>query len=119
MVMVRVGGGWTELSQFLRDHALLEGELIIPKQQNEQLRHTPIQEGYLNTSSQQRQQQRGLQQQQRESRSSPVQRGYKEGARYFAVDQHGNQLEVKMTRFRQSLLPTSTTNRRRKVVHAS
>lgn len=24
MVMVRVGGGWTELSQFLRDHALLE-----------------------------------------------------------------------------------------------
>ncbi|OBZ86188.1 hypothetical protein A0J61_05756 [Choanephora cucurbitarum] len=25
MVMVRVGGGWVELSQFLRDHALLEG----------------------------------------------------------------------------------------------
>ncbi|KAI8969351.1 hypothetical protein BDF20DRAFT_894638 [Mycotypha africana] len=26
MVMVRVGGGWTELSQFLRDHAYLEGD---------------------------------------------------------------------------------------------
>lgn len=28
MVMVRVGGGWAELSQFLRDHALLEGDFI-------------------------------------------------------------------------------------------
>ncbi|SAM00062.1 hypothetical protein [Absidia glauca] len=102
--MVRVGGGWTELSQFLRDHALIEGELVIPKQQNEQFRHTPIKEGYLNTALQRQE-------------STLVQRGYKESAHYFAVDQHGNQLEVKMPRFRQSLLPTSTTNRRRKVVH--
>ncbi|KAI8878546.1 hypothetical protein K501DRAFT_277375 [Backusella circina FSU 941] len=31
MVMVRVGGGWVELSQFLRDHALLEGGQFVSK----------------------------------------------------------------------------------------
>lgn len=30
MVMVRVGGGWVELSQFLSDHALLEGGNFVP-----------------------------------------------------------------------------------------
>ncbi|KAI8081780.1 uncharacterized protein BX664DRAFT_352879 [Halteromyces radiatus] len=137
MVMVRVGGGWTELSQFLRDHASLEGELIIPKKQNKQLLHTPIQEGYLETTtSLQRQRQQLMQQQQEEqtpssiptmkkSRSTPSnkkgimqQKGYKEGDKFFAVDRHGNQLEVKMTKFsQQSALPVSTaTNRRRKLV---
>ncbi|KAI8340078.1 hypothetical protein BC941DRAFT_419325 [Chlamydoabsidia padenii] len=151
MVMVRVGGGWTELSQFLRDHALLEGELIIPKQQSQQLVNTPIQEGYLEaTTSLQRQRQQRIQQHLEQlqqnssltipspifsssslptmlkSRSTPPnrygllqQRGYKDGDRFFAVDRHGNQLEVKMTKFSQKggILPTSTTNRRRKVMH--
>ncbi|CAO3595606.1 unnamed protein product [Absidia cylindrospora] len=159
MVMVRVGGGWTELSQFLRDHALLEGELIIPKKQSQTMANTPIQEGYLETiSSLQRQRQQLLQQHLEQiqeqhkqysvssttaasssnlylpskpptptmikSRSTPpnkndlvYQKGYKDGDKFFAVDRHGNQLEVKMTRFRQQgALPTSTTNRRRKLV---
>ncbi|ORZ21986.1 hypothetical protein BCR42DRAFT_405272 [Absidia repens] len=159
MVMVRVGGGWTELSQFLRDHALLEGELIIPKKQSQTMVNTPIQEGYLETTtSLQRQRQQLLQQHLEQiqeqhkqysvsstttvsssnlylpsksptptmmkSRSTPPnkndlvhQKGYKDGDKFFALDRHGNQLEVKMTRFRQQgALPISTTNRRRKLV---
>ncbi|SAM04630.1 hypothetical protein [Absidia glauca] len=64
MVMVRVGGGWSELSQFLRDHAKLEGELIIPKPQDQHLLHTTMQEGYLETTTSLQRQRKQLMQQQ-------------------------------------------------------
>ncbi|KAI9495952.1 hypothetical protein BDB00DRAFT_785903 [Zychaea mexicana] len=38
MVMVRVGGGWVELSQFLRDHALLEDGNFVSRGQQQQQR---------------------------------------------------------------------------------
>jgi len=46
MVMVRVGGGWTELSQFLRDHALLEGRLIPNRDEKKK---PDVREAYLRT----------------------------------------------------------------------
>lgn len=60
MVMVRVGGGWTELSQFLRDHALLEGDFIPRHRRNttnakmmipeeEEPKSPTIQEGFIET----------------------------------------------------------------------
>ncbi|CAO3593040.1 unnamed protein product [Absidia cylindrospora] len=161
MVMVRVGGGWAELSQFLRDHAKLEGEMIIPKQEDQHLLHTTMQEGYLETTTSLQRQRKQLMQDQMDqlkkhnstsceptltvptpqisisssssSSSIPIrkisrstssnksssiqQNGYKDGDKFIAVDRHGKQLEVKMTRFSQrSALPTSTTNRRRKAV---
>lgn len=55
MVMVRVGGGWVELSQFLRDHALLEGTFVSGTSKNSRasLPPTPggiIRDGFLNTT---------------------------------------------------------------------
>ncbi|KAI9268043.1 hypothetical protein BDA99DRAFT_570608 [Phascolomyces articulosus] len=48
MVMVRVGGGWMELSQFLRGHALLEGDFI-PKTVEPDHPVLPVQEGFIET----------------------------------------------------------------------
>ncbi|KAI9490719.1 hypothetical protein BDB00DRAFT_875051 [Zychaea mexicana] len=48
MVMVRVGGGWMELSQFLRGHALLEGDFI-PKTAEPDQPVLPVQEGFIET----------------------------------------------------------------------
>ncbi|GAA5798437.1 hypothetical protein HPULCUR_003840 [Helicostylum pulchrum] len=81
MVMVRVGGGWTELSQFLRDHALLEGDFIPRRRRNNRTKMIPeedepksptIQEGFIETRrdfgrQQQRQQQRSVSPQNRSS----------------------------------------------------
>ncbi|CEP09300.1 hypothetical protein [Parasitella parasitica] len=54
MVMVRVGGGWVELSQFLSDHALLEGgNFVTPKGSRASLPPTPTgvaYDGFLNTT---------------------------------------------------------------------
>ncbi|KAG2222475.1 hypothetical protein INT45_013388 [Circinella minor] len=48
MVMVRVGGGWMELSQFLRGHALLEGDFI-PKTVEPDHPVLPVKEGFIET----------------------------------------------------------------------
>jgi hypothetical protein len=53
MVMVRVGGGWVELSQFLTDHALLEGgNFVSGRNSRASLLPTPggIHHGFLNTT---------------------------------------------------------------------
>ncbi|KAL7309712.1 hypothetical protein PS15m_010560 [Mucor circinelloides] len=54
MVMVRVGGGWVELSQFLSDHALLEGgHFVSHKGSRASLPPTPSGvtfDGFLNTT---------------------------------------------------------------------
>ncbi|GAN09329.1 hypothetical protein MAM1_0260d08855 [Mucor ambiguus] len=54
MVMVRVGGGWVELSQFLSDHALLEGgQFVSHKGSRASLPPTPsgvTLDGFLNTT---------------------------------------------------------------------
>ncbi|KAG2172310.1 hypothetical protein INT43_004852 [Umbelopsis isabellina] len=80
MVMVRVGGGWTELTQFLRNHALLEGNFI-PRErsltEDEELR-----EGYIRTNSS------------RTSNTRSEHYGIKDGNRFIV----GNGIEVKMTR---------------------
>ncbi|KAJ2960819.1 hypothetical protein NQZ79_g3888 [Umbelopsis isabellina] len=80
MVMVRVGGGWTELTQFLRNHALLEGNFI-PRErsltEDEELR-----EGYIRTNSS------------RTSNTRSEHYGIKDGNRFVV----GNGIEVKMTR---------------------
>ncbi|ORE03076.1 hypothetical protein BCV72DRAFT_308564 [Rhizopus microsporus var. microsporus] len=57
MVMVRVGGGWVELSQFLRDHALLESGTFVTSDKTAHRASLPppaspregVQEGFLNT----------------------------------------------------------------------
>ncbi|KAI8642966.1 hypothetical protein BD408DRAFT_431875 [Parasitella parasitica] len=54
MVMVRVGGGWVELSQFLSDHALLEGgNFVSSRGSRASLPPTPVgvtYDGFLNTT---------------------------------------------------------------------
>lgn len=114
MVMVRVGGGWMELSEFLRDHALLEGDFI-PKARATEAPPT-IQEGFIETEQRRRArsqnppafnaaninasrsapQNQHQQQQQQQQLLRPT--GYMDGDRYIAVDRYGNELEVKMTR---------------------
>jgi hypothetical protein len=115
MVMVRVGGGWTELSQFLRDHALLEGDFIprtansIPEE-DEGSKSSTIQEGFIETRRAQLPSGKPIPR--HRSVSPNTQRvyptgtpshstgtqnaGYKDGDKYIAVDRNGNQLEVKM-----------------------
>ncbi|KAI8342648.1 hypothetical protein BC941DRAFT_413416 [Chlamydoabsidia padenii] len=97
LVMVRVGGGWTELSQFLREHALLVGTVMRKPSLDSS------QEAFLETK---RCPTRPL------SRSNSTvsvtgNAGYKDGDRYFAVDLLGHQHEMKMTPH------DSITNRRR------
>jgi hypothetical protein len=127
MVMVRVGGGWTELSQFLRDHALLEGEFIPRSARNNRMvteedeQPSSIQEGFIETrraqlSSGKLVPRHGNNSPNTQNSSSSTsgsnssyiptgspshsagtqQTGYKEGDTYIAVDQYGNQREVKM-----------------------
>ncbi|ORZ00511.1 hypothetical protein BCR43DRAFT_485345 [Syncephalastrum racemosum] len=106
MVMVRVGGGWTELSQFLRDHALLEGGDLLPKPAKYDL-----QDGFIEHSGRSRRLE--------SSHSTPHKGGYMEGDKFITVDEHGNQREVKMTRAQHPstslhAATNSTTARRRR-----
>jgi hypothetical protein len=54
MVMVRVGGGWVELSQFLTDHALLEGGNFVSGRNSRASLPPPptggLRDGFLNTT---------------------------------------------------------------------
>ncbi|KAI9323603.1 hypothetical protein BX666DRAFT_1888456 [Dichotomocladium elegans] len=105
MVMVRVGGGWMELSQFLRSHTLFEGDFI-PRTSELQAPDSRIQEGFIETRKQRVRRERSISAQGPAptfaSRSTPqnpnVQAGFMEGDRYIAVDKFGNQLEVRMTK---------------------
>ncbi|CAO3675086.1 unnamed protein product [Rhizopus microsporus] len=113
MVMVRVGGGWTELSQFLRDHALLEGDFI-PKSSTPEviLEEEPsIQEGFIETRRA-KPVPRSMSPSQRPtgtpSHSTNTSGGYKDGDKFITVDQHGNQLEVKMRRFSNDVMEKSS-----------
>ncbi|KAI9482703.1 MAG: hypothetical protein EXX96DRAFT_555357 [Benjaminiella poitrasii] len=126
MVMVRVGGGWTELSQFLRDHALLEGDFI-PKKKNkqngtiteeeQQPKSPTFQEGFIET---QRAPGRVFPTNQPSSSTSSIatsasngshqQAGYKEGDKFFAVDSMGNQLEVQMRKVPNNYMMQSNSS---------
>lgn len=115
MVMVRVGGGWTELSQFLRDHALLEGDFIprhrLHNNKKNNVIHEitevqeptspSIQEGFIEThrAAGPTPKKSGSVITGSPSHSASTQgAGYKEGNKFIAVDHHGNQLEVQMRR---------------------
>lgn len=110
MVMVRVGGGWLELSEFLRNHAFLEGDFIpkATKPEDQEPALPSIQEGFIETWRRGRMTsvQGPPPQPINESRSTPQntqpqqpgRAGYKEGDRYITMDRHGNPMEVKMTR---------------------
>ncbi|EIE77174.1 hypothetical protein RO3G_01878 [Rhizopus delemar RA 99-880] len=99
MVMVRVGGGWTELSQFLRDHALLEGDFI-PKLSEAVIHEEEpsIQEGYIETRRAKPMPRSHSPSQLTTSHSASTS-GYKQGNKFITVDGYGNQLEVKMRRY--------------------
>ncbi|KAG2179022.1 hypothetical protein INT43_001871 [Umbelopsis isabellina] len=126
MVMVRVGGGWTELSQFLRDHALLEGRLI-PNRFEEEKR-VNVRDAYLRTKPKPKDV--NTQEDLKKSGSDPIkssrsapnratnnavnQAGIKEGNRFLmTVDGQGNQLEISMKKAtdHEPRLHTSTPRR--------
>lgn len=121
MVMVRVGGGWVELSQFLRDHALIEGS--VPRGQQQTQPNGTFQTGVVtirggnggninNNGGRNRgggvsPVKRGASPSIRESRSTPFHRGLspitfghgiKDGDKFVTVDEQGNQVEVRMTK---------------------
>ncbi|KAG2221334.1 hypothetical protein INT45_014018 [Circinella minor] len=120
MVMVRVGGGWQELSQFLRDHSLLEdGNVVTKTDEEKQGGGQVIREGILQTNGgivtirggngNGRQSRGPPMSPVRESRSTPFQRntspayghGLKEGNKFLVpLDSEGNQVEVRMTKAR-------------------
>ncbi|KAI8092473.1 uncharacterized protein BX664DRAFT_347759 [Halteromyces radiatus] len=98
MVMVRVGGGWTELSQFLRDHALLVGNgtgFVMRKSSLDN-----CQEAFLETKrATSPTSGRPLPRMSQSTSTSSItgNAGYKDGDRYIAVDLQGHQHEMKMT----------------------
>ncbi|KAI9268769.1 hypothetical protein BY458DRAFT_511024 [Sporodiniella umbellata] len=127
MVMVRVGGGWVELSQFLRDHALLECDNVAPNKAifrsslPPPSTRTGLQEGYLNVATIGRNTpiRRTMYEEgpssvalMKESRSTPYYRGMtplptygngikagiKAGNKFLVTDDKGNQVQVKMTK---------------------
>ncbi|KAI9258588.1 hypothetical protein EDC94DRAFT_161544 [Helicostylum pulchrum] len=117
MVMVRVGGGWVELSQFLRDHALLEGGNFVSGRAKLPATTTGsvTRDGFLNTTVGRTAPRvttirggGGNAPTLRESRSTPFHRGIspvpyghgiKTGNKFLVtVDGNGNKVEVKMTK---------------------
>ncbi|KAG0177802.1 Spectrin beta chain, non-erythrocytic 1 [Apophysomyces sp. BC1021] len=113
LVMVRVGGGWVELSKFLRDHGLTEG-VSTPRADTEPST-TAYQESFLQTIRSVSPSGRvtirsgggnssslapsGSSSKSSSGRSrSPASSGYVEGDRFIRVDQAGNHVAVKMTR---------------------
>ncbi|KAI7906217.1 uncharacterized protein BX663DRAFT_256281 [Cokeromyces recurvatus] len=117
MVMVRVGGGWTELSQFLRDHALFEGEFI-PKREREQQSKSPtFQEGFIETQrvvtgkyNIDNNKRMMLPTSNSSSSTTTQQIGYKEGDKFIAVDSMGNQLEVQMKKVPSNYIAQSNSS---------
>ncbi|CAO3614272.1 unnamed protein product [Cunninghamella echinulata] len=116
MVMVRVGGGWTELSQFLRDHALLVNDAQkLMMRRNSSIDHSSnnsnnsnnigsyCQETFLETKraispNSGRPLPRMSQSSSTNTTSSITSKaGFKDGDRYFAVDNDGHQHEMIMT----------------------
>ncbi|KAI9305773.1 hypothetical protein BJ944DRAFT_248769 [Cunninghamella echinulata] len=113
MVMVRVGGGWTELSQFLRDHALLVNDAqklmmrrnssIDYNNNNSSNNGGYCQETFLETKraispNSGRPLPRMSQSSSTNTTSSITSKaGFKDGDRYFAVDNDGHQHEMIMT----------------------
>ncbi|CAO3689003.1 unnamed protein product [Umbelopsis ramanniana] len=85
MVMVRVGGGWTELTQFLRDHALLE-EDFVPRERSF-TEDEGLREGFIRTH-------RSNAPLGRVIKTHTPERGIKNGDRFIV----GNGIEVKMKR---------------------
>jgi hypothetical protein len=85
MVMVRVGGGWTELTQFLRDHALLE-EDFVPRERSF-TEDEGLREGFVRTH-------RSNAPLGRVIKTHTSERGIKNGDRFIV----GNGIEVKMKR---------------------
>lgn len=105
MVMVRVGGGWVELSQFLRDHALLEDD-VTPGSKPSRASLSPpprsiVEDGYLSVGGKED-----------DPRQSKVRSGHgiKSGNK-FLVDVGGNQVEVKMTKARSKTTKFITPRR--------
>lgn len=116
MVMVRVGGGWVELSQFLRDHALLEGgNFVSGRSRLPTSGGSVTRDGFLNTTIGRNAPRvtirggNGNTPTLRESRSTPFHRGIspvptyghgiKAGNKFLVtVDGDGNRVEVKMTK---------------------
>ncbi|KAH8555965.1 hypothetical protein BGW37DRAFT_479264 [Umbelopsis sp. PMI_123] len=120
MVMVRVGGGWTELSQFLRDHALLEGRLIPNRRQEK--KQPDVREAYLRTTRPKENANTSEEVPGQES-SDPVKisrsmpsrgiTGVKEGNRFLmTVDGEGNKLEISMKKATDHETRLSSTPRR-------
>ncbi|CEP10654.1 hypothetical protein [Parasitella parasitica] len=117
LVMVRVGGGWVELSKFLRDHGLTEGAYSRPDSANDYVinpvdNHAPFQEAYLHAirsvspsgrvvirggggnssslaSTRSSSKLSG-------SRSRSPLPGYVNGDKFISLDEAGNQIAVKM-----------------------
>ncbi|KAI8369619.1 uncharacterized protein BYT42DRAFT_549275 [Radiomyces spectabilis] len=98
MVMVRVGGGWTELSQFLRDHALLDHGFVKKSMcwDSETAIVGSIEEGFIDTRSRS-ETGRSRSGSISTSSSTKYKAGYKDGDHYIAVDNNGNQLAFSMT----------------------
>ncbi|KAI9475995.1 MAG: hypothetical protein EXX96DRAFT_506832 [Benjaminiella poitrasii] len=122
IVMVRVGGGWVELSKFLRDHGLTEGIYSRPESVNDNSNTTyqqentmPFQETYIQTlrssSPSGRVTIRGgggvdrhnssLASTRSSSKSSGSRSrsplpGYVDGDKYISTDEAGNQIILKM-----------------------
>ncbi|ORZ19775.1 hypothetical protein BCR42DRAFT_223736 [Absidia repens] len=109
MVMVRVGGGWTELSQFLRDHALLVGHgsgFVMQKTSMESCQEAFLETKRATSPTSGRPLPR-MTQSTSTSSSISGNAGYKDGDRYIAVDMQGQQHEMKMT-------PHDSTSSRRR-----
>ncbi|KAI8056384.1 hypothetical protein BDF21DRAFT_162206 [Thamnidium elegans] len=116
MVMVRVGGGWVELSQFLRDHALLEGgNFVSGRAKLPTTSGSVTRDGFLNTTVGRTAPRvttlrdgGSMAPTLRESRSTPFHRGIspvpyghgiKTGNKFLVtVDGNGSKVEVKMTK---------------------
>ncbi|KAI9492661.1 hypothetical protein BDB00DRAFT_873239 [Zychaea mexicana] len=106
MVMVRVGGGWTELSQFMRDHAMLHDTTA------SEMHVVSDEQGFIQMSTARRPSlppplYNSLSSSTISSSSSKSSGYYMDGDRYMAVDHHGNYHALKMTKVDHPLLSSS------------
>ncbi|KAI7904182.1 uncharacterized protein BX663DRAFT_485030 [Cokeromyces recurvatus] len=103
MVMVRVGGGWVELSEFLRDHALLEGNFVKGTTATTKVTQDSSYLATIGVTSKNSYRNHEQDPILRESKSTPHHPpgtyGIKKGNKFLVtVDRNGNQVEVKMTK---------------------